>query len=203
MASAYGAISGPQSRAELPLPMQLTLKDGFTATLSRVESFDTELTERIRLLLNAEIEAGNTYPQEEALDEASFANYFLSGDAFAVRRNSDHELLGTFYIKPNFPGRCSHICNGGFIVSGASRGLGVGREMAKAFLVLAPILGYQASMFNLVFETNTASVNLWQSLGFQQIGRVPKAGRLRRSDGEGEVYVDALVFYYDFTNLAS
>lgn len=27
-----------------------------------------------------------------------------------------HGVAGCFYVKPNFPGRCSHVCNGGFIV---------------------------------------------------------------------------------------
>ena len=27
-----------------------------------------------------------------------------------------HGVAGCFYVKPNFPGRCSHVANGGFIV---------------------------------------------------------------------------------------
>ncbi|KAJ3330819.1 hypothetical protein HDU76_004787 [Blyttiomyces sp. JEL0837] len=67
--------------------------------------------------------------------------------------------------------------------------------MAEAFKVLAPVLGYKASMFNLVFESNVGSVQLWRSCGFQEIGRVPKAGRLKGQ----EKLVDAIMFYYDFT----
>ncbi len=49
-------------------------------------------------------------------------------------------------------------------------------------------------MFNLVFENNTASLNLWKSLpGYIQSGRIPKAGQL--ADG---TYVDAIQFYNDF-----
>ncbi len=50
------------------------------------------------------------------------------------------------------------------------------------------------AMFNLVFVTNVASLTLWRSLGFTQIGLVPKAGAL--SNGQ---HVDAQMFYYDFT----
>ena len=56
-------------------------------------------------------------------------------------------------------------------------------------------------MFNLVFENNTASVRLWDSLGFKRIGMVPNAGRLKKRNGNGadeEEYVNAIMFYKDF-----
>ena len=48
--------------------------------------------------------------------------------------------LGTFYIKPNYPGRSSHVCNGGFIVTDAARNRGVGRLMGEGYLEWAPKL---------------------------------------------------------------
>jgi len=62
------------------------------------------------------------------------------------------------------------------------------------------IAGYKASVFNLVFENNIASVRLWHSLGFREVGRIPKAGRLRNSPDQ---LVDAIVFYYDFEAAAA
>lgn len=53
-------------------------------------------------------------------------------------------------------------------------------------------------MFNLVFVTNTASVRLWKKLGFQEIGILPKAGRLKNH----EDLVDAIMFYYPFEQSA-
>ena len=35
------------------------------------------------------------------------------------------ECLGSFYVKPNYPGRSSHVCNGGFLVTDAARNRGV------------------------------------------------------------------------------
>lgn len=55
--------------------------------------------------------------------------------------------LGTFYVKPNYPGRSSHICNGGFIVTDAARNRGVGRLMGEGYLEWAPKL---VSVFNFV-----------------------------------------------------
>lgn len=48
--------------------------------------------------------------------------------------------LGTFYIRPNYPGRSSHVCNGGFIVTDAARNRGVGRLMGEGYLEWAPKL---------------------------------------------------------------
>jgi ribosomal protein S18 acetylase RimI-like enzyme len=62
--------------------------------------------------------------------------------------------------------------------------------MGEAMLEIAASRGYQGVMFNLVFETNIPSLNLWQSLGFQTIGRIPNAALLV----EGQV-VDALILY--------
>jgi ribosomal protein S18 acetylase RimI-like enzyme len=42
--------------------------------------------------------------------------------------------------------------------------------MGSNFIKLAKELDYVASFFNLVYENNPASVNLWRSLGFKEIG---------------------------------
>ena len=102
--------------------------------------------------------------------------------------------MGAFYIKPNFPGRCSHICNAGFIVRKEDRGCGIGSFMVEMYLKLAKDLGYKASFFNLVFVSNDTSVKMWRKFGFKEIGRVPNAGNLK-----GRGFTDALQFYYDLT----
>ena len=55
------------------------------------------------------------------------------------------------YIKPNFPGRCGHICNHGFMVKRAHRECGIGGFMLRCALPLSKILGYRACYYNLVF----------------------------------------------------
>lgn len=49
-------------------------------------------------------------------------------------------------------------------------------------------------MFNLVFVNNEASVRLWRSLGFEEIGRIKHAGRLANS----AELVDAIMFFMSF-----
>jgi len=79
--------------------------------------------------------------------------------------------------------------------------------MGLAFIEIAPLLGYKASMFNLVFANNIPSVRLWRSLGFKEIGTVPNAGHLIKNKDITEQthveieeeFVDAIMFYYSFT----
>ena len=51
------------------------------------------------------------------------------------------------------------------------------------------------SVFNLVYETNVASTKIWDSLGFERIGRVKKCGKLKSYPGRK---IDAIVYGYDF-----
>ena len=147
-------------------------------------------------LLNTAISEGGSYPQESALSLDQFKAYYLSGVTFcAVYENNENEVLGCFYIKPNFPGNCSHICNGGFLTLSSARRQGIGMFMGACYLKLARALEYRASMFNLVFVTNEASLRLWRSLGFKEIGRIPGAGHF------GNDYIDAIQFYYDLTTI--
>ncbi|KAL9598740.1 MAG: hypothetical protein Q9219_004298 [cf. Caloplaca sp. 3 TL-2023] len=102
--------------------------------------------------------------------------------------------LGSFYVKPNYPGRSSHVCNGGFLVTEAARNRGVGRLMGEGYLEWAPKLGYTYSVFNLVYETNVASCRIWDALGFKRIGRIKDCGNLRSYPDE---LVDAIIYGRD------
>ena len=82
---------------------------------------------------------------------------------------------------------------------GAVRGRGAGRHLALAFLHFAPKLGYQSSIFNLVFASNVASIRLWDKLGFERVGIVKGAGRLK---GHTEL-VDAYIYGYQFPRVYS
>ncbi|MBD2203599.1 GNAT family N-acetyltransferase [Calothrix sp. FACHB-1219] len=177
----------------MQLPATQQTKNGIKVELDYMHPQEQEV---VRALLNLVIVEGKTYPQKQPLSQAEFAAYWLNQDAFVVRAvepgttDKPKDILGAFYLKPNFPGRCSHICNAGFIVQPAARGQGIGRLMGESMLALAAQLGYEAVMFNLVFETNIPSINLWQTLGFEIIGRIPQAAKLA-----DEQTVGALMMY--------
>lgn len=130
MSSAYGKIDRPKtfdsSKLNELLPIEYTTKNNKQVSVHSLAKLwtqseeDVKLISYLRWLLNEEIQAGNSYPQKTVLNPSEFENYFLSGDVFVVLNggktssnnfhpNLEENILGTFYIKPNFPGRCSHV----------------------------------------------------------------------------------------------
>lgn len=208
----------PTPATHLPLdiiPRQVTLRDRVTtATLvpfSAPDQVPLSLLAYLSDQLNREIEKGDTYPMISLVPLEAFGPYWfgvfgavmLLGDIQSADqvlemakagRDWEKECLGSFYIKPNYPGRSSHVCNGGFLVTDGARNRGVGRLMGEVYLEWAPKLGYTYSVFNLVYETNVASCRIWDALGFKRIGRVKGCGSLKSYPGE---FVDAIIFGRD------
>jgi hypothetical protein len=143
-----------------------------TATLI---PFNTIATVPLSLLsylcsqMNREIEKGDTYAmtQQMAIDYfgsywfANFVAIMLLGDwgntmeqtmaklasSENVEKDWEKECLGSFYIKPNYPGRSSHVCNGTFLVTDGARNRGVGRLMGEGYLEWAPkLVSYATSV---------------------------------------------------------
>ncbi|KAF4512050.1 hypothetical protein G6O67_001235 [Ophiocordyceps sinensis] len=192
-------------------PRQVTLRD--RQTVATIVPFASRHQVPPSLLvylcdqLNREIEGGDTYPMMDPFGAEGFADYWfqsfgavmllggLEGTGDVVEgRDWAKECLGSFFIKPNYPGRSSHVCNASFIVTDGSRNRGVGRLMGEAYLDWAPRLGYTYSVFNLVYETNVASCRIWDALGFKRIGRVRACGNLR---SHPDRLVDAIIYGRD------
>ncbi len=196
--SVYGAQSGKGAESKEKdclkgdiLPFRTQTKDGNDCFVDLLERGNEEEVARIHQLLATQFKLG-TYPQRDPPSRDDFMNYYCSNTVL-VCRNADGQAMGSVYIKPNFPGRCDHLCNGGFLVHPEHRSKGVARILANAFEKCAAALGYRAAIFNLVFVDNPYSISLWQSLGYEQIGRIPDAKRTE--DGQ---FVDALMFYKRF-----
>lgn len=165
------------------------------------EQFILDLAEQsdidgLFLIFQDVLEQGQTYPQENVTKEG-FKSYFFSHYTFVVRLkakspNKNDTVVAGFYIKPNFPGRSSHLANYGLLVHKSFRGKGIGNFMVEHCIRLAPLVGFKALYTNLVYATNTASIKTCEKYGFLQVGRVPNAGLLK-----GLGYVDAFQFYKD------
>ena len=192
-------------------PRQVTLRD--RVTIATIVPFSSQHEVPSSLLaylsdqMNKEIEIGDTYPMIDTMSVDKFGSYWFqnfgavmllgnieSADDVVEGKNWATECLGGFYIKPNYPGRSSHVCNAGFLTTDAARNKGVGRLMGESYLEWAPRLGYTYSVFNLVYETNVASCKIWDALGFKRIGRVKGAGNLKSYPGQ---LIDAIVYGRD------
>lgn len=163
------------------IPYNTTLRD---ETPVQVGPFEESEWQAGMDLMNHVIREGRSWPFESEFETMeAYRGYFLSHAAFVVRSLKTEQLLGCFYVKPNFPGRCSHICNGGFITHPDFRRRGVARLMGRVFLKAAQQLGYKSAYFNLVFQSNEASVALWESLGFERVAVLENAARLNGIKG--------------------
>ena len=140
-----------------------------------------------------------------------FQQIVSAGESFAIHRNAskkeahliwieqsqktfvcveDKKVLGTYYLKRNHGGGGGHVCNCGYMVAIEAEGKGLGTMMCKHSQNIAKELGYKAMQFNLVLVSNNQAVSLWTKLGFDTVGKIPKA-----FDHPKIGYVDALVMH--------
>jgi L-amino acid N-acyltransferase YncA len=126
------------------------------------------------------VERGDGYPDAAPLTPERFAASWVDPPVVVVAR-LDGEVVGAYYLKPNFPGRAAHIANAGYVVARQHRGGGIGRRLVEDSIARAPAAGFDAIIFNLVFESNPAR-SLYERLGWREIGRIP-----RGVDGEPAV----------------
>jgi L-amino acid N-acyltransferase YncA len=141
-------------------------------------------------IIGPTIRAGETYALDRDLDEAAALAYWLGPDRKTFVAEDDGVVVGTYYIKANQAGGGSHVCNCGYMTDPQASGRGVARLMHQHSLVRAVEMGFRAMQFNFVISSNERAVQLWQSLGFAIVGRLPEAF-LHPQKG----YVDALVMF--------
>jgi ribosomal protein S18 acetylase RimI-like enzyme len=127
------------------------------------------------LALSRELIAdGTVYPFTADMDDAELLAFWFSPKGHLHVATAGGELLGVYVVKPNQPGRGSHVANAAYAVSERFRGRGLGEAMGRHSLEEARRLGFEAMQFNLVVATNTPAVELWQKLGFQIQCRLPR-----------------------------
>jgi ribosomal protein S18 acetylase RimI-like enzyme len=136
------------------------------------------------------IQAGETYTLDPGMGEADALAYWLGADKEAFVAEDNGVVIGTYYMRPNQAGGGSHVCNCGYMTSHSTTGQGVARAMCNHSLAHARSRGYRAMQFNFVVSTNERAVRLWQSMGFEIVGRLPLAFQ-----HPGIGYVDALVMF--------
>jgi GNAT superfamily N-acetyltransferase len=122
------------------------------------------------------VAAGDGYPHAPPLTREAFESTWVRSVSAVIgaRPVGGGELLGAYYLRPNFPGRASHIANAGYLVDRAARGRGIGKALVEDSIWRGVAVGFDAIQFNLVFESNVARP-MYEKLGWKEIGRVPNA----------------------------
>jgi ribosomal protein S18 acetylase RimI-like enzyme len=136
------------------------------------------------------IRAGETYTLDRAMSEDAALAYWMGPDKETFVAEDNGEVLGTYYMRANQAGGGNHVCNCGYITGADAMGRGIARQMCEHSLDHARARGYRAMQFNFVVSSNERAVRLWQSLGFDIVGRLPLAFK-HPTQG----YVDALVMF--------
>ncbi|MDR7037297.1 ribosomal protein S18 acetylase RimI-like enzyme [Methylobacterium sp. BE186] len=141
-------------------------------------------------ILRPVIEAGETYALPRDMTRAEALAYWSGPDRETFVAEDRGALVGTAYLRANQAGGGSHVANAGFVTAPAAAGRGVARRMCEHVLERARERGFAAMQFNFVIGTNAGAIRLWESLGFETVGRLPGAFRHPRLGA-----VDALVMY--------
>ncbi|MCW8962829.1 MAG: GNAT family N-acetyltransferase [Gammaproteobacteria bacterium] len=136
------------------------------------------------------VAAGETYAYARETTKEQAFKIWLDAPRKTYVCEEDGNILGTYYLKTNQAGPGSHVCNCGYMVSSKARGRGLATAMCEHSQQQARELGYKAMQFNFVASSNEGAVRLWNKLGFETVGCLPKA-----FNHPGKGYVDALVMY--------
>ncbi len=126
------------------------------------------------------VSKGETYAFDPKTSKEEALELWINKPTVTYVAELGGKVVGTYYIKPNQPSLGSHVCNCGYIVSEEARGRGIASAMCEHSQKQARRLGFLAMQFNLVVSTNEVAVRLWQKLGFEIIGTLPKAFKHRQ-----------------------
>jgi len=141
-------------------------------------------------ILEYTIRAGETYPLPREMSREDALDYWFASRHEVFVAEEDAEVVGTYFLQANQQGGGSHVANCGYVTAPRATGRGVARAMCAHSLDRARQRGFTAMQFNFVVSTNERAAALWQSFGFQIVGRLPGAFRHPTAG-----FVDALVMY--------
>ena len=126
-------------------------------------------------ILESVIRGGDTYTLPADMNREDALAYWESAghEVFVAEENG--EILGTYYLRANQEGGGAHVANCGYMTAPWASGRGVARAMCQHSLERAQERGFRAMQFNFVVSSNERAVRLWESMGFEVVGRLPGA----------------------------
>jgi ribosomal protein S18 acetylase RimI-like enzyme len=141
-------------------------------------------------VLEPTIRAGETYTLPRDISRQEALDYWFAPQHEVFVAEEHASILGTYFLQANQHGGGSHVANCGYVTAPWATGRGVARAMCAHSLDRARERGFKAMQFNFVVSTNERAIALWQSFGFEIVGRLPGAFHHPAAG-----FVDALVMY--------
>ena len=158
----------------------------------QIIGYSPEYIEATLAIWNEVVWNGIAFPQEKLLTFFSGPEFFSSQTFTGLAQNKETgEIVGLYILHPNNVGRCGHICNASYAVSGKWRGHHIGEMLVRHSLTKGKECGFRILQFNAVVRTNESALALYKKLGFVQLGVIP--GGFRMKDGSFE---DIIPHYY-------
>ena len=157
----------------------------FVIRNARLEDF-----EEIYAIFQAVLRSGTTYSYtaEEMTPERSLAYWISAPGTHGYVVDVGGKVAAMAALRPNRTGRGGHVANASFIVDVPHRGQGIGRALGQHVLDEARRHGYRAMQFNFVVASNRTAVKLWESLGMEIVGTLPK-GFQHAAEGFTDAYI--------------
>src|SRR6187401_2816044 len=82
-------------------------------------------------IIKSVIATGDTYVFDPNTPQGEMLDYWFAPEKHVYVAEKDRKIVGTFWLKPNYPGLGSHVCNGAYMVAPGVAGKGIGRKMAE------------------------------------------------------------------------
>src|SRR5688500_13512455 len=82
-------------------------------------------------IIRSVIAGGDTYVFSPGSSEDEMMSYWFSPEKAVYVAVRESHVVGTLWLKPNYPGLGSHIANAAYMVSPSSSGKGIGRRMGE------------------------------------------------------------------------
>lgn len=153
------------------------------------KALDSDFSE-IWKIFHAIVQKGDTYVFAPDISYEEAKSIWMGLGVFPYVAILDDEVVGTYIIKPNHTGLGSHVANGSYMVHEAHQGKRIGYKMGAHSLEEAKRLGFKAMQYNIVVATNENAIKLWEKLGFEIVGKLPKVFHHQQLG-----YVDAFVMH--------
>ncbi len=156
----------------------------------RIRPFRSDDSDVLWSMLEPVFRAGETYCIARDIDRETGLAYWLETPHKVYIAEAGGSAQGSYFLTANQGGGGAHVANCGFVTAPEARGRGLARAMLAHALNAARAAGFRAMQFNFVVATNLRAIAIWESHGFQVVGRLPRA-----FNHPGAGYVDALVMY--------
>ncbi|MCS7019344.1 MAG: GNAT family N-acetyltransferase [Cytophagales bacterium] len=145
-------------------------------------------------IFHSVIATGDTYVFDPHTPKDRLQQYWFADHMNTFVAVENNIIVGTYIIKPNQIDLGDHIANCSYMVHPCYQGRGIGKQLCEHSIQFAKAEGYTGIQFNMVVSTNQVAVQLWQKLGFNIIGTIPKGFRHQTLG-----LVDAYIMFKDLT----